>query len=116
MARNSLAGSTRGTSKTARYYQNNPTARVQKDKYNKEYHSKPGAKKYRASLLALAKGKKKKFKKGGKLGAFIDNAHTPDGKSTRRQSASKNRANNRPKVRQTKAPKIMTARKRTRRG
>ena len=118
MARNSLAGSTRGTSKSARYYQENPDARAQKDRYNKEYHKTPGAKKYRGSLLKLAKGKKKKKKlnKGGRLGAFIDNAHNPNGKGTRRQNASKNRANNRPKVRQTRAPKTMKARKHKQRG
>jgi hypothetical protein len=116
MARNSLAGSTRGTSKSARYYQNNPDARAQKNKYNTEYHKTPRAKKYRGALLKLLKRKKNKLKKRGKLRAFIDNAHNPNGKGTRRQSASTNRGNNRPKVKQTLAPVFMKSRKKKQRG
>ena len=67
--------------------------------YDKKYHSTKKARKYRSEL------NKERRKRGiyGKGGG--DLAHTADGKSYRRQSASKNRANNRPKKRSTRAPK-----------
>ena len=39
--RNSLAGSRKGKSKSAKYYQDNPDAKKKKDAYNTEYHSTP---------------------------------------------------------------------------
>lgn len=62
--------------------------------YDKRYAAQPKAKKYRAALNKLKPA-----------GPGKDNAHTSNGKSTRKQSSSKNRANNRPKVKQTRAPK-----------
>ena len=41
MARNGLAGTKTGKSKTAKYYQANPEARKKKDAYNKKYNSQP---------------------------------------------------------------------------
>ena len=46
--RNKLAGTKRGKSRTAKFYQENPDARKKRDEYNKEYHSTPARKKYRA--------------------------------------------------------------------
>lgn len=93
MARNGLAGSTKGTSKSARYYQSNPKARAVKDKYNTKYHKQKRSIKYRSLL-----NKKKP------AGDGMDNAHYGSGGKTKRMSSSKNRANNRPKYRATKAP------------
>lgn len=86
MARNGLAGSKRGKSKTARYYQNNPEARKVRDKYNTKYHKKKSRKKYRAILQAINRKK-------GTHGNYDhkDEAHVSKNK-TRKQSQSKNRA------------------------
>lgn len=51
--RNKLAGTKKGKSRTARFYQENPEARKKRDEYNKEYHSTPARKKYRAVLQAI---------------------------------------------------------------
>lgn len=40
MSRNSLAGTKKGTSKSARRYQNDPKARAKKKAYDKEYNKK----------------------------------------------------------------------------
>ena len=81
-------------SKSARYYANNPKARAKKKKYDTKYHKKPKARKYRAEL------NKERRKRGiyGRGGG--DLAHTSSG--LKRMSASKNRANNRPKKRNSK--------------
>jgi hypothetical protein len=50
--RNSLAGSKKGKSESAKYFQSHPEAKKKKNDYNKEYHSSPERKKYRASLNA----------------------------------------------------------------
>lgn len=69
-----------------------------KKAYDTKYHKSKKAKKYRAEL-------NKANRKAGTYGNGdgLDRAHSKDGKSTRNQSASKNRANNRPKKRSTKA-------------
>jgi hypothetical protein len=51
--RNKLAGTKTGKSRTAKFYQTHPEARKKKDEYNKEYHSTPARKKYRAVLQAI---------------------------------------------------------------
>lgn len=51
--RNKLAGTKKGKSRTARFYQDNPDARKKRDEYNKEYHSTPARRKYRAVLQAI---------------------------------------------------------------
>ena len=85
MGRNRLAGTKRGKSKSARYYQNNAAARAAKKKYDTQYHSTPKRKKYRAVLQAINK------KKGthGNLDNK-DEAHV-DKKRTRKQHFSQNR-------------------------
>ena len=90
MARNSLAGQKKGTSRTARYYQNNPQARAKKKSYDTEYHKQPRARKYRAFL-----GKLKPAGKGK------NNAHYGKGGKTKVISESANKSNNRPKHRAT---------------
>jgi hypothetical protein len=39
--RNTLAGTTRGKSRSAKYFQSNPEAKAKKDAYNTTYHSTP---------------------------------------------------------------------------
>ena len=82
-------------SASAKYYAKNPKARAKKKKYDTEYHKQPKARKYRSDL------NKERRKRGiyGKGGG--DLAHTYSG--LKRQSASKNRSNNRPKKKQTKS-------------
>lgn len=48
--RNTLAGTKKGTSKSAKYFQNNESAREKKKAYDKAYHSTPERKAYRAKL------------------------------------------------------------------
>ena len=50
MARNTLAWTKKWTSKTAKYYQNNPEARKKKLEYDKKYQDTPNRIKYRAEL------------------------------------------------------------------
>lgn len=53
MARNSLAGTTTGKSRTARFYHEHPEARKKKLDYDKKYESTSSRKKYRAVLQAI---------------------------------------------------------------
>jgi hypothetical protein len=84
--RNRLAGTKRGKSATAKYYQNNPDAREKKKEYDTEYHSTPARRKYRSVLQAINR-------KNGTHGNLDDKdvAHTSKTK-TISQSQSKNRA------------------------
>jgi hypothetical protein len=50
MARNRLAGSKRGKSKSAKFYQKNKAARLKKIAYDTKYHSTKERRKYRADL------------------------------------------------------------------
>lgn len=84
--RNSLAGSRKGKSKSAKYYQENPESKKKKDAYNTEYHSTPARKKYRAALQALNRDKGTHGNKDG-----MDEAHVSK-KKTKKQSQSTNRA------------------------
>ena len=84
--RNRLAGTKRGKSATAKYYQNNPEAREKKKEYDTEYHSTPARKKYRAVLQAINRKNGTHGNLDGK-----DVAHTSKTK-TISQSQSKNRA------------------------
>jgi len=86
--RNSLAGSKRGTSKSARRLQKSPKARAKKKAYDKEYHSSPERKKYRAKLN---KANRKAGTYGNKDGK--DMSHDSKGR-TRKEAQSKNRARN----------------------
>lgn len=90
MARNGLAGSKRGTSKTARYYQNNPDARKKKNEYMKEYNKDPERVNYREELNS-ANRKAGTYGKMTKMGK--DRSHTKSGKLVL-ESSKKNRARN----------------------
>jgi len=48
MARNSIAGSTEGKSKSAKYYQGNIKARLKKNAYNTKYHKSDDRIEYRS--------------------------------------------------------------------
>ena len=87
MARNSLAGTKKGTSKSARYFQTHPEARKKKNAYNKKYHSTEERKEYRAEL------NKANRKAGSKVGDGKDMSHTRTGKLVK-ESQSANRARN----------------------
>lgn len=73
MARNKLAGTSTGKSRSAKYYAANPQARAKKNAYNTEYHATPERRAYRAKLNAAnraspnAKGEDKSHTKSGKL-------------------------------------------------
>lgn len=93
MARNKHAGSTKGTSKSARYYQKHPAARKVKDKFNKAYHKVKSRVNYRSKLNKAARKKKiygKRWSKG------VDLSHTKLGKLVV-EKRKKNRARNRGK-------------------
>ena len=87
MARNKLAGTKVGDSKSAKYYQNNPKAKDKKDKYNAKYGASLSRKLYRAGLAKLNRKK-------GKKGDGKDVSHTKDG-GTVLESQKNNRARNR---------------------
>jgi hypothetical protein len=70
---------------------------AKKRAYDKKYNADPKARKYR-SELNKERRKRKIYGKGGG-----DLAHSADGKKLTLQPASVNRANNNPKVKQTKA-------------
>ena len=73
MARNKLAGTSTGKSKSAKYYAANPEARAKKNSYNTDYHATSERKAYRAKLNAAnrtspnAKGQDKSHGAGGKI-------------------------------------------------
>ena len=90
MARNGNAGSKKGTSKTARYYQENPEAREKKNAYMKKYNNKPDQVAYREELNS-ANRKAGTYGKMTEMGK--DRSHTKSGKLVL-ESSKKNRARN----------------------
>lgn len=86
--RNSLAGSKKGKSESAKYFQSNKSARDKKNAYNKEYHSTKERRKYRSELN---KENRKSGTYGNKDGK--DKSHTRLGKIVS-EVQSKNRARN----------------------
>lgn len=92
MARNRLAGSKSGKSKSAKHYHDNPKSRKKKQEYDKEYHSTPERKKYRAQLQ---KENKKRGTHGNLDGKDLD--HTSK-KTMKQRDASKNRGDKTKKV------------------
>jgi hypothetical protein len=84
--RNSLAGTKKGSSKSAKYYQENPDARKKKKEYDSEYHSTDDRREYRSKLNKVNREKGTYGNGDGK-----DAAHTSKTR-TRMQSQSKNRA------------------------
>lgn len=86
--RNTLAGTKTGTSRSAKYFQNNKEAREKKNEYNKKYHSTDERKAYRAGLNKANKEAGTYGNKDGK-----DKSHTKSGKLVS-EGQSKNRARN----------------------
>ncbi len=88
MARNKLAGTKKGESKSAAYFQSNPEAKKKKDEYNKKYHKTKARKEYRAKL-------NKANRKAGTYGNGDgkDMSHDSKGKVSK-EAQSKNRARN----------------------
>ncbi len=86
MARNKLAGTTSGKSKSAKYYAAHPEARAKKNAYNTAYHATDERKAYRAELNRANRDSPNR--KGQ------DKSHTKSGKLVNESSAS-NRARNR---------------------
>lgn len=88
MSKNKLAGTKRGTSKSAKYFQENKEAREKKKEYDKLYHKSKFRKKYRA---LLNKVNRKKGTYGN--GDGMDESHKKNGKTVK-EPQSKNRARN----------------------
>lgn len=88
MARNKLAGTKRGKSKSAAFFQDNPESRKKKNEYNKKYHKSKARKKYRAKL-------NKANREAGTYGNGDgkDMSHDTQGK-LRKERQSSNRARN----------------------
>jgi len=83
MARNKLAGSTSGKSKSARYFQSHPEARAKKNAYNTKYHKTAKRIAYRSGLN---KANKVSPNKKGQ-----DKSHSSSGRITN-ESRGSNRA------------------------
>jgi hypothetical protein len=84
--RNKLAGTKTGSSRSAKYYQENPEARKKKVAYDSKYQDTEDRKEYRAKLNKVNRDKGTYGNGDGK-----DVAHQSKTK-TRMQSQSKNRA------------------------
>lgn len=84
--RNKLAGTKKGKSESAKYYQENPDARKKKKAYDTEYHSTSSRREYRSELNKVNRENGTYGNGDGK-----DVAHKSKTK-TRMQSQSKNRA------------------------
>jgi len=84
--RNKVAGTKTGSSKSAKYYQENPEARKKKIEYDKRYQSTDSRKEYRADLNKENRDRGTYGNGDGK-----DVAHKSRTR-TRMQSQSKNRA------------------------
>lgn len=88
MAKNKLAGSKKGKSDSATYFQNNPKARKNKNEYNKKYHKKASRKKYRA---ALNKANRSAGTYGN--GDGMDMSHTKSGKLVKEKQSTNRKRN-----------------------
>jgi hypothetical protein len=86
--RNSLAGTAKGQSKSAKYFRENPEAKAKKDAYNKAYHATTERKEYRAELNKANRDSGTYGNKDGK-----DKSHTKSGKLVSEKQSS-NRARN----------------------
>ena len=85
MARNRLAGTKIGDSRSAKFYQSNSSSRKKKQKYDTEYNKSTKQKKKRAILLAINREKGT----NGNLD-HMDESHVSKSKTVK-QSQSKNR-------------------------
>jgi hypothetical protein len=88
MARNTLAGTKTGKSKTAKYYHDNPEAAKKKVEYMKEYNKSPEKIKYRGELNKANRDAGTYGNKDNK-----DMSHTKSGKLVL-EKCSTNRARN----------------------
>jgi len=86
--RNSLAGTKKGTSVSAKRLQNSAEARAKKKAYDTKYHKTEERKKYRAGLNKANRDSGTYGNKDGK-----DKSHDSKGK-TKNESQSSNRARN----------------------
>ena len=86
--RNTLAGTSKGKSESAKYFRKNAKAKAKKDAYNKEYHATEERKSYR---VKLNKANRKSKTYGNKDG--MDKSHTTSGKLVS-EKQSTNRARN----------------------
>ena len=88
MPRNSLAGTKKGKSKSALYFQNpkNKAAKEKKKAYDTQYNASPEQRKKRSALVKINRDKGNYGNLDGK-----DEAHVSKGK-TKLQPQSKNRA------------------------
>jgi hypothetical protein len=86
--KNGLTGTSKGKSKSAKYFRENPEAKAKKDAYNKEYHATEERKSYR---VKLNKANRKSKTYGNKDG--MDKSHTTSGKLVS-EKQSTNRARN----------------------
>jgi hypothetical protein len=86
--RNSLAGTSKGQSESAKFFRDNPKSKAKKDAYNKEYHATEERKSYR---VKLNKANRKSKTYGNKDG--MDKSHTTSGKLVS-EKQSTNRARN----------------------
>jgi hypothetical protein len=85
--RNSLAGKSTGTSRSAKYFASNPEAREKKNEYNKEYHQSTERKKYRAELNAA--------NRSNPNGKSEDKSHTKSGKLVNENQSANRKRNGR---------------------
>ena len=85
--KNSLAGTKKGKSESAKYFQNNPESRKKKDAYNKAYHDTPERIRYRVRLNKANKDAK------NEVGDGKDMSHTKGGNLVK-EGQSNNRARN----------------------
>ena len=104
--RNRYAGKSTGKSKSAKYYAKNPAARKKKNEYQKKYNSSDKEKKNRAEL------NKYNHKKGTYGNGDKKDASHKNGKITRMESQSSNRARN-GKGSTRRVKRVGTTRKRT---
>jgi len=88
MARNKLAGTSTGKSKSSKFYKENPEARAKKNAYNTEYHKTPKRIAYRSELNTARRAAEPAKSK--------DMSHTKSGKLVA-ENRSTNRARNRGK-------------------
>ena len=81
MARNRLAGTKRGKSKSAKNYQNNTASAERKKAYDKAFNAKPEQRKKRSAL-----NKANRKNKNSKVGDGKDMSHTKKGLRLKPQS------------------------------
>ena len=86
MAKNTLAGKSTGTSKSAKYYKDNKEANAKKIAYQKAYNKKEGQVKYRSELNKINRNNP-----NSKVGDKKDASHLKKG-GTVMEAQSKNRA------------------------